>query len=724
MTFSYSFCKDIDLHVDGRITAEDAERQEHTTREILRRFSNQPGLVLADEVGMGKTFVALATAVSVALADPKRRPVVIMVPPSLKQKWPKDFALFQERCLPPDIAAKLRFGLAERPIEFLKQLDDLPSRRKQILFVTHGAMSRALFDKWVKLALIRHAISGRQGVRELRRNLSRFMPDILHMRSRTAGWDAAVWQDLLTAHPHDWRDVLQDYEITIDDGDAAETKNDLVPKAVLNVLGCLDTQELYETLRDVPRRRSANLQQRIATVRTKVHSVLQELWADAIGAMNLKLPLVVLDEAHHLKNRQTRLASLFHLDDAQKDADTITRGAFGGVFERMLFLTATPFQLGHAELCSVLERFDGIAWSGRRRPELGRSEFRERLDALRESLDAAQLSALRLERAWGTLRPDDLSVGGEVFASSDAWWQQVSDSDALTENAAQVIKAYRQTEFRMRAANAELKSWVIRHLKPRTLSDGNGTGSAVPRRRRYPGHHINGSDNLEADAGLPVEGKALLPFLLAARAVTTAPESRPVFAEGLASSYEAFLHTRKRSDQIVSLTDTDDDEIDSLGYTDSGAWYLDNLESMLRDYDALESGAHPKVSATVMRVADLWSRGEKILVFCHYVATGRVLRQRISEEVNRRILKLGKAKLGCRLQQSRPSCSASPHALTTRRHPCGGPAMPLCSTCLAATMSCLITRRTSSGWCVALSGPRHSWCAISRLGRKSLMPVP
>jgi len=104
-----------------------------------------------------------------------------------------------------------------------------------------------------------------------------------------------------------------------------------------------------------------------------------------------------------------------------------------------------------------------------------------------------------------------------------------------------------------------------------------------------------------------VEGKGLLPFLLAARAVSTAPESRPVFAEGLASSYEAFLHTRKRSEQVAGLTDTDDDEIDNLICTNSGAWYLDNLESMLREYDAVESGAHPKVSATVMRVADLWS---------------------------------------------------------------------------------------------------------------------
>ena len=81
----HPFLPDIHLFVEGRIEEQDARRQELTAREILRRLANQPGLVLADEVGMGKTFVALAVAASVALSDSQRRPVVVMVPPSLKE---------------------------------------------------------------------------------------------------------------------------------------------------------------------------------------------------------------------------------------------------------------------------------------------------------------------------------------------------------------------------------------------------------------------------------------------------------------------------------------------------------------------------------------------------------------------------------------------------------------------------------------------------------------
>ncbi len=138
MTSLYPFCSDINLHVEGRISAEDALRQEKTAREILKRLVKQPGLILADEVGMGKTFVALAVAVSVALEDREKRPVVVMVPSSLKEKWPSDFALFCEKCLPSEQAKQIRSGRAERAVEFLKLLDDPLSRRKSL----------HLFDSW------------------------------------------------------------------------------------------------------------------------------------------------------------------------------------------------------------------------------------------------------------------------------------------------------------------------------------------------------------------------------------------------------------------------------------------------------------------------------------------------------------------------------------------------------------------------------------------------
>ena len=113
------------IHLEGvpsgaksqRIAAADAERQARTAEAILQRLHEQPGVVLADEVGMGKTFVALAVATSITLGDPDRRPVVVMVPPSLIDKWPRDFSYFATRCLDPNLASGVRCRSAATGVE-------------------------------------------------------------------------------------------------------------------------------------------------------------------------------------------------------------------------------------------------------------------------------------------------------------------------------------------------------------------------------------------------------------------------------------------------------------------------------------------------------------------------------------------------------------------------------------------------------------------------------
>src|SRR5437763_6917674 len=83
-----------------QITEADARRQRLTAAEILRRFDNQPGQILADEVGTGKTFVALAIAASVIESTDARNPVVVMVPPSVGTKWPLEWKKFASELRP------------------------------------------------------------------------------------------------------------------------------------------------------------------------------------------------------------------------------------------------------------------------------------------------------------------------------------------------------------------------------------------------------------------------------------------------------------------------------------------------------------------------------------------------------------------------------------------------------------------------------------------------
>src|SRR4051812_35406973 len=128
--------------INDRISVEDGQRQAQAAEEILKRLRRQPGVILADEVGMGKTFVAMAVATSILLERGDAcDPVVVMSPPSLREKWPKDWNVFTEMCLPLSMKARYRSARANSGIEFLRLLDDPPGRRAQVIFLTHGALN-------------------------------------------------------------------------------------------------------------------------------------------------------------------------------------------------------------------------------------------------------------------------------------------------------------------------------------------------------------------------------------------------------------------------------------------------------------------------------------------------------------------------------------------------------------------------------------------------------
>jgi len=196
---------------------------------------------------------------------------------------------------------------------------------------------------------------------------------------------------------------------------------------------------------------------------------MEKVWKLALRRVSFRSPLLVLDEAHHVKNPATRLASLFASEESAADSEYFkAAGPLGGKFERMLFLTATPFQLGHAELVRVLERFEGIAWNGASKPQMPRTEFLAEMNGLGRVLDDAQAAALRLDRAWGRLRPDQVVAEDGTPMDVEQWWDyaQAAEGEGIV---AQIADQVRRTEHKMEAAEVALSPWVLRHLKPRHL---------------------------------------------------------------------------------------------------------------------------------------------------------------------------------------------------------------------------------------------------------------
>ncbi len=645
MSFAPFAASAINLRTD-RVAPEDAARQQRSAQEILCRLAQQPGVVLADEVGMGKTFVAMAVAASILLQRPDDGPVVVMSPPTLKQKWPKDWEVFCEKCLSP--AARQQFGYkgvareATSGIEFLRLLDDPPAQRARVIFLTHGALHRALTDGFARLAVIKRAFKGRSSLAEQRRNFWKFAGRLLQMQSGYERLADGLLGDLLERPYESWLRAIHRAHPEL----KKKVEDDPVPRDFYEALEAMEGERfepLVAELRRLPLRESTRVDERLKEIRRVLAGLMNDIWSQALRRARFRSPLLIFDEAHHLKNPATRLASLFIHDDQNEPESACFEqgGALGGKFERMLFLTATPFQLGHHELINVLQRFAGIAWDGAQPPALARQAFGEKIAALKRALDDAQAAALRLDRAWGRLTAEHLLGPDGQPLPVDDWWHrlQTEPGEGI---AAQIVEQVGATRAAMSQAEAQLRPWVLRHRKSKDLPMPPNVISTtkIERRRLLPGAAIR--DEAVTEAGLEITGEALFPFLLAGRAqalLAATARGRALFAEGLASSFEAYRETR------ASQMPEEDPDLQDAAAPAEINWYLDHLNHALPSDGEAAWQAHPKIRATAARAVQLWSAGEKVLIFCHYRATGRALRRHISAQLDAEIIRRGQQQL-------------------------------------------------------------------------------
>jgi hypothetical protein len=601
-----------------RISAAEADRQRRTAAAILDRFDEQPGVVLADEVGLGKTYVALAVAVSVATDPSTTGPVVVMVPPSVGDKWPREWATFQSKCLKQDLEIRATAGAIRSGSEFLKLLDDPADRAHDIIFLTHGALTGSLTDPLVRLAIVRRALR-RKSLTRQREAFPRWVGRVI-----PRGWELSeeLVGQLLAAPPSGWRRAIK----RVTDEDPGD---DPVPRAVVDALEKVDLSRLVDACEGLPLRTSARLESRLNAVKRELRAAIADVWREALSAADLHLPLLILDEAHHAKNPGTRLARLF-ADSDQNDASRTLKGPFAGVFDRMLFLTATPLQLAHRELIEILRRFEGV-----RRDDLDREAYTTRIDELEAVLDSTQAASLRLDRAWNSLTLADL------VDAPERWWSP-GEGGEVSETLTTIGGHVAEVRERTRRAERLLRESVIRHSRP----------ERDERRSVHCGRAIVDLDD-DSRRGLEIGGPSTLPFLLAARAQALVladerrggPRGRALFAEGLASSFEAYAQTRGAEADAGALIDDPDPGAISpaAGETE---WYLDQIAAALPKGEHSVWREHPKIAATSGRAVELWQRDEKVLIFCYFRATGRALRDHISRDIDRIVIDEARRQLG------------------------------------------------------------------------------
>ncbi|PRP99384.1 ATP-dependent helicase HepA [Enhygromyxa salina] len=282
-----------------KIPQADIERQELTVLRARALLADQPGVVLADEVGMGKTFEALGVAALVHHDKPRAKIAIITPGPDLNTKWSKEL---------PHFAAVHDFGshtAVRRLGEFVREA---PNHSVTIAPMTmfqsgHGAAGRA----WL-LSMYFHwkDLHGRTGNAILKRYDSSLHRVDVYER---------LFLGRFTADAFSESSLRRAFCRTKAHGGAAGL-DDLFED------GGLDAFRSQRAVRDA------------------LHRARTQLARSQLPIFDL----LIVDEAHKLKNANALR----------------TRGlqtTMSGRHRKAIFLTATPFQLEVGELRQVFHLF-------------------------------------------------------------------------------------------------------------------------------------------------------------------------------------------------------------------------------------------------------------------------------------------------------------------------------------------------------------------------------
>ena len=575
----------------------DRARQEQTTNAILNRFLAQAASerrelsILADEVGLGKTYVALAAAVSLLDAIrngetpdglPPNKPVVLVLTPTndaLFNKWMREAEAFKTDCARTDgaldwldircpVPGKTKSG---NIVDLATQMSEASRNRPMLLIAKHSVLGAALNDRdWWRIralyTVFRHFRTQTPDRRWWCRRGRVFdnlgvpnLPELIDFRRSGVLWDDEPFPNLERAFQK------------------ALSNSPKLEKRLRESLDYGDSDKLKTRLDNLIRR--------------------------AITRKMPKLSLVIIDEVHNLKNEHVQ---------ARKRLGSLLTGRVC----RLLGLSATPFQLRQDELLSILKLRNILSLTPERQEVLDLD-----VERLAEAMKCSRDSGDIFRRRWRALRPRDQ-------ATIDESWQAVisADQDEQTALARQVrpprIAHALEAALELGHLNTELQKhlhpFVIRHQHPRGYREHFvGQNAEVG--------HATGSLHFSWAPGLEVRGDDELAHYLMMRAVSLAKDEKglPGLGAELTGSYRHLVETAavwKRLAQAKNPLLRD---------------YRAVLDTMIgqRTEDHDPDREHRKVQATAQRALDFFKRGQKSLIFCVFTKTAETVRDQVEAEI-------------------------------------------------------------------------------------------
>lgn len=572
----------------------DYTRQVKTAEAILDRFlSNNKDrmefVILADEVGLGKTFVALAVAASIldliregrAPADfPSNKPYVLVLTPrndALYNKWQREAITFQKDCVRKNgdldwLTIKTPLEGKDRSgniVDLSGQIRESTKSQPRIIIAKMGVFGARLHDtkNWWRrraLASIFHEfnIDTESRKRCCRKTIDsgarENVPELLDLRS-----SGFLWEDdanLFSADPFmAYKRALQDKDLST-----------RIQEALKNGDG--------DWLTDL----------------------LDELTRAALIGDWPQIPLIVIDEIHNLKNESTT--------DRRNLERFLEKKAC-----RLLGLSATPFQLYHEELLNVL----GLRTITDLSPER-----RAALNAMIENLDDAMKGARRagkeFRETWLTLRQGDQPAANALWkkieVNPEASWPEIVQET----NPPRLARAFCKAAIlksKNRQLGSYLRPFIIRHRHNREY------------RRYWVGKNAlasssgGSSNNFVWVPGIEVEGDAELFHYLLMRMVSMAKheKGKPGLGAELTGSYRHLVETSATWRSFGSAKN-------SLLPT-----YKSILENCITKKDS--DKAHPKIRVTVERAIRAFESGQKTLIFCVHIKTAEAIRDEVERKI-------------------------------------------------------------------------------------------
>ncbi len=640
MTVTRSSHFDLGLDTTRIKDSRDAKRQSFTVDKLLERFFHASDKrrweiqVLADEVGMGKTFVGLGVAYSLLEAMKNKlivddlkgccQKVLIITPnnSALFSKWHREVGEFVKRCVHQENREKANKWFAPVSIE---RLDDLVFELRRhgsgpnVIVTNMGVFSGSRFQHYdVKRRQLLGVLFRYWGNRfrtDLRNSLLKGAPD---------GWpsDPSLLDKFNETENSQLRFSSSELSIAISKLDESE-------KCLESLLDtCIEIAQPYVRGRD----------ELFRTVSDKLNSVYRSL----MPYLNRQsLPLVIVDEAHNWK-RGPSLGS-----NGYK--------AFSDLFQsrirRLLLLTATPFQLRPAEMLEILKVSDHLHPC----PDQAQSEVRrnrlqvQREQILRPILEQAANCGRGFSKAWSRLSPTVKT------SSLQTAWESTAVIKSR-EKLAGFAKKQGLTKFAeidqsintaVQEVDPEIRQLIREALRLFAWNTGlsNELGAIVIRHRRQTGHrhfrvgHEYELENvsslarpdrhvLHSSHGIDVKGEGELPHYLLMRCVSEMKggKGRSSLGSALTGCYSTLINSAEGKAVRNRLTGSK-----------VGKVYLDQLMGMVSER---HDPKHPKVRAVVDAALENWKAGEKTLIFCFRTNSAKrlheIIGERIRKELNRR----------------------------------------------------------------------------------------